>query len=290
MSLLCDYRYEGEHEVKKDEEQNKLDKLFKKIENKKKKKKEKNTKLAEAIAETTIRRQIKRDIKSQIIEVPENDITEFNNEIDEVSPAYEKEKSPKPVQLKGKQNGEHPPNFEGFTILGAENSTKKEKVKRVLPKWLAEPTVITTNLKELQTKVSSIKSLDKGLRKKLKENGVKYFFPVQAEVIPWLLQSIDHSCIEQARDICVSAPTGSGKTLAFALPVIQGLKAHRTKKIRALVVLPTQDLALQVFETFKLYCENTNVDVCIITKENSFALEEKMLISKKTFYFPLCPC
>lgn len=151
-------------------------------------------------------------------------------------------------------------------------------MKRVLPKWLANPTVVSTNLQNLNKKVSSLKELDKKLRKCLKNNGIKYLFPVQAEVIPWLLQSHKCSDIVFPRDICVSAPTGSGKTLAFVLPVVQALMHHKIKKIRALIILPTQDLALQVFRTFKKYTQDTSLDVCIITGKNSFENEQRQLL------------
>ena len=54
-------------------------------------------------------------------------------------------------------------------------------------------------------------------------------------------------------DVCVAAPTGSGKTLAFVLPIIQSLKSRMVPKVRALVVLPTQDLALQVYKVRAVY-------------------------------------
>lgn len=153
-------------------------------------------------------------------------------------------------------------------------------MKRVLPTWLVNPTIISVNLHNLDIKVSEVKLLDKGIRKLLKANGIKYFFPVQAEVIPWLLEANRNSSIIFPRDICVSAPTGSGKTLTFVLPVIQSLKKYTVKKIRALVILPTQDLAAQVFKTFKLYSQNTNIDVCLITGTNSFGVEQQQLIQE----------
>ncbi|XP_045483369.1 probable ATP-dependent RNA helicase Dbp73D [Harmonia axyridis] len=279
MDLFYVKRYEGEQEITKDEENSKLNQLVQKIEKKKRqRKRERNKKLLETITNTTLRRKIKRETKSQIVNVPENDITEFID-VKEVNPQNENDNSEESIPKSKKFKSELPLNVEGFTILGANNTLKKEKVQRVLPKWLAEPCVISTNLKELQTKVSSMKSLDKELRKKLAENGMKYLFPVQAEVIPWLLKNCNDSSVTQQRDICVSAPTGSGKTLAFALPVIQSLKRYFNKKIRALVVLPTQDLALQVFKTFKKYCENTTVNVHLITRGNTLASEQKMLMS-----------
>lgn len=69
-------------------------------------------------------------------------------------------------------------------------------------------------------------------------------FPVQVAV--W--NHIWGSNVE-SRDLCVCAPTGSGKTLAYALPVIQGLSRMPFRKLRALVVVPTRDLATQVYFT-----------------------------------------
>lgn len=150
----------------------------------------------------------------------------------------------------------------------------------MLPNWLTNPTIIAVNLQDLTTKVSELKVLDKGIRKLLKGNGITHFFPVQAEVIPWLLNSNQKASIMFPRDICVSAPTGSGKTLAFVLPVIQALKRHTVKKIRALVILPTQDLAKQVYKTFTFYSQNTSIDICLITGTNSFAVEQQQLIQE----------
>ena len=77
--------------------------------------------------------------------------------------------------------------------------------------------------------------------------------PVQREFIPMALTG---------RDVWVTAPTGSGKTLAYALPLIEHLvqaftPAHSavmpeksTRKIQALVLVPTRELAIQVGQTF----------------------------------------
>lgn len=70
---------------------------------------------------------------------------------------------------------------------------------------------------------------------------IESLFPVQMAV--WL-ETIGPGGFE--RDICVNSPTGSGKTLAYALPIVQSLSTRKIKCLRALVVLPTRDLALQV--------------------------------------------
>jgi superfamily II DNA/RNA helicase len=69
--------------------------------------------------------------------------------------------------------------------------------------------------------------------------------PIQAAAIPAVLQG---------RDVLGSAQTGSGKTLAFALPLLQQLAqapAATPRRARALVLVPTRELAAQVGEEFR---------------------------------------
>jgi superfamily II DNA/RNA helicase len=61
-------------------------------------------------------------------------------------------------------------------------------------------------------------------------------FPIQAQVIGPALAG---------RDILAKAPTGSGKTLAFAIPIVERLDS-RERGLRALVLVPTRELAAQV--------------------------------------------
>ncbi len=73
--------------------------------------------------------------------------------------------------------------------------------------------------------------------------------PIQAQSIPHLLAG---------RDLLGCARTGTGKTAAFALPILQRLAAtpHRAgahPPVRALVLVPTRELAAQVCESFRRY-------------------------------------
>ena len=71
--------------------------------------------------------------------------------------------------------------------------------------------------------------------------------PVQAQAIPAILSG---------RDLLAGAQTGTGKTAAFVLPMIEALNATRAPGpilIRALVVVPTRELALQVEQTIRTY-------------------------------------
>ncbi len=84
--------------------------------------------------------------------------------------------------------------------------------------------------------------------------------PIQAESIPILLKR---------KDILGSAQTGTGKTAAFAIPILQNLyedkqKTNSRKSIKALVLAPTRELALQIFDNFKDYSRNLDLRSTVI--------------------------
>lgn len=103
------------------------------------------------------------------------------------------------------------------------------------------------------------------------------FVSVQHQIIPVLLENENRPYMYWPNDICVSAPTGSGKTLAFVLPILQVLYKRIVPKVRALVVLPVQDLANQVYNVFKCYSEPTNLNILLLTKLRNFQEEQKLL-------------
>jgi ATP-dependent RNA helicase RhlE len=83
----------------------------------------------------------------------------------------------------------------------------------------------------------------------LKEEGYETPTPIQAQAIPSMLQK---------KDILGSAQTGTGKTAAFAIPILQLLSQERKnekgrKQIKALIVTPTRELAIQIGESFRNY-------------------------------------
>ncbi len=78
--------------------------------------------------------------------------------------------------------------------------------------------------------------------------------PIQLKAIPYLLRG---------RDMLACAQTGTGKTAAFALPILQRLtksgNGKRPKGIRALVLTPTRELAVQISENFEIYGRHLNL-------------------------------
>ena len=98
------------------------------------------------------------------------------------------------------------------------------------------------------------------IQKAVAEANYKEATPVQAQTIPLVLAK---------KDVIASAQTGTGKTAAFALPILQLLRdkqdsAKKDRKIRALVISPTRELAVQIQENFRTYGNYTNLRTCVI--------------------------
>lgn len=79
--------------------------------------------------------------------------------------------------------------------------------------------------------------LDEGLLEGLGHMNFTECTPVQEEAIPLILEG---------RDLIACAQTGTGKTAAFILPTLHMIKKQGGKGIRALVICPTRELALQI--------------------------------------------
>ncbi|KAI0267687.1 P-loop containing nucleoside triphosphate hydrolase protein [Gloeopeniophorella convolvens] len=122
-------------------------------------------------------------------------------------------------------------------------------------------------------------------RRRLGELGVAELFAVQCALLPLLLPADPlgralYAPYAPPRDVCVSAPTGSGKTLAYVLPIVEVLSARIVTRLRALVVLPTRDLVVQVRETFEAVGKGRGLKVASATGQHSFAHEQAQLVDK----------
>ncbi|NWV01148.1 DDX51 helicase, partial [Upupa epops] len=160
------------------------------------------------------------------------------------------------------------------------------QVQPFLPHWLAQPKLVHKDINNNLVPIRDVPGIHPRLLKKLQINGIESFFPVQAEVIPAILQSASNGYLigrggYRPKDICVSAPTGSGKTLSFVIPIVQVLLDRVVCQVRALVVLPTKELAQQVSKVFNVYTDGTGLKVVLITGQKSFAREQEMLVQKK---------
>ena len=120
----------------------------------------------------------------------------------------------------------------------------------------------------------------------LKAQHWEHFFPIQAVAIPHLLLSSRTGMgggggLYGCRDVCLAAPTGSGKTLSYVLPVLQALHEtpppHVPHLLRALVVLPSRDLARQVHQVMTDYIQGSDLTVGLAVGQSDFPAEQRVL-------------
>ncbi|KAF5392243.1 hypothetical protein D9757_001476 [Collybiopsis confluens] len=127
----------------------------------------------------------------------------------------------------------------------------------------------------------------RSLFKRLIDLGVAQLFAVQTSLLPFLLP---HNPLHRAlyqpyhppQDVCVSAPTGSGKTLAYVVPIVEILSSRIVTRLRALIVLPTRDLVLQVRETFEAIGKGRGLKIGTATGQHSFSHEQAQLVGDRS--------
>lgn len=115
--------------------------------------------------------------------------------------------------------------------------------------------------------------LNKPLLRAIAESGYDNPTLVQEKTIPLVLDK---------KDVITSAQTGTGKTAAFAIPILQLLFDYQDapkkgKKIKALVVSPTRELAIQIEANFKAYSKYTNLRSAVIYGGTSIEPQKDIL-------------
>jgi ATP-dependent RNA helicase RhlE len=105
-------------------------------------------------------------------------------------------------------------------------------------------------------------NLAEPLSRAVAELGYESMTPIQAKAIPLVIQG---------RDVMGAAQTGTGKTAAFALPLLHRLLKHENTStsparhpVRALVLLPTRELADQVAQAIKAYAKYTQIRTTVV--------------------------
>ena len=100
------------------------------------------------------------------------------------------------------------------------------------------------------------------LARAVAELGYESMTPIQAQAIPMVLQG---------HDVMGAAQTGTGKTAAFSLPLLQRMLKHESSStsparhpVRALVLLPTRELADQVAQAIKDYAKHTQLRCAVV--------------------------
>jgi ATP-dependent RNA helicase RhlE len=105
-------------------------------------------------------------------------------------------------------------------------------------------------------------ALAEPLRRAVAEMGYEHMTPIQAQAIPVVITG---------QDVMGAAQTGTGKTAAFSLPLLHRLMKHENAStsparhpVRALVLLPTRELADQVAQQVKMYAKFTNLRSAVV--------------------------
>jgi ATP-dependent RNA helicase RhlE len=115
--------------------------------------------------------------------------------------------------------------------------------------------------------------LNKPIVRAVSELGIETPTEVQEQTIPLVLDK---------RDVIVSSQTGTGKTAAFVLPILQSLfdrqdASKKGKKIKALIISPTRELAQQIYENCKQFSKYSNLRTGIIYGGISIEPQKDML-------------
>ena len=102
-------------------------------------------------------------------------------------------------------------------------------------------------------------SLNPSLLRALRDRNYKTTTPIQEQAIPAVLNG---------HDLLASAQTGTGKTAAFSLPILHRLNEDLTPmqphQMRALIITPTRELAVQVADSFKAYGRHLNLSHALV--------------------------
>ncbi len=115
--------------------------------------------------------------------------------------------------------------------------------------------------------------LNKPILRAIADKGYDNPTLIQEKAIPFILDK---------KDIIASAQTGTGKTAAFALPILQLLydkqdAPKKGKKIRALVISPTRELATQIQNSFQNYSTYTNLRTTVVFGGTSIEPQKEIL-------------
>ncbi|MDI2587090.1 MULTISPECIES: DEAD/DEAH box helicase [unclassified Psychrobacillus] len=96
-----------------------------------------------------------------------------------------------------------------------------------------------------------LQNLNETLQEKWAKANFAFEMPIQTKLIPHMLDG---------SDIVAESPTGTGKTLAYVIPLLE--KVDPTKKqVQALVIVPSQELGMQIIEVFREWITGTDITV-----------------------------
>ena len=134
---------------------------------------------------------------------------------------------------------------------------KKIKKGKIDPEQVRSEHNILVDGSDVNCPITSFDSLKIApyLKENLRKSGYQQPTPIQMQAIPLMLDQ---------RDIIGCAPTGSGKTLAFLLPIINQLASPKKVGFRAIILVPTRELAKQIHRECIWLSEGSQLRVHLI--------------------------
>lgn len=111
----------------------------------------------------------------------------------------------------------------------------------------------------------------KFLLSNISKKGYKQPTPIQRKSIPLIINN---------RDVVGMARTGSGKTAAFVLPLIEKLKLRRPTGVRAVILSPSRELALQTYKQVKEFSRGTDLQSIVLIGGDSLEEDFGKMVSK----------
>ncbi|KAG5419282.1 DBP10 [Candida metapsilosis] len=111
----------------------------------------------------------------------------------------------------------------------------------------------------------------KFLLSNIAKKGYKLPTPIQRKSIPLIIDN---------RDVVGMARTGSGKTAAFVLPLIEKLKSRSPTGVRAVILSPSRELALQTYKQVKEFSRGTDLQSIVLIGGDSLEEDFGKMVSK----------
>ncbi|KAK6926332.1 DEAD/DEAH box helicase domain [Dillenia turbinata] len=223
-------------------------------EKKKEKKIKKNTMEIDSQVEINEKKEKKSKKKKNLKADSDSEELDSMEEKQKSSKKKEKDKKRKAVEIVQEEEEKSETSSELYEPM---NAKKKQK----LPE--EEEAEEEESEEENPNSLSNFR-ISENLKNKLNERGIKALFPIQALTFDILLDGSD--LIGRAR-------TGQGKTLAFVLPILESLTNGPKKMLRkmgygrapsVLVLLPTRELAQQVYADFEVYGKVVGLTSCCV--------------------------